>query len=121
MKESLRQWRDWGRAAVFPLIVAGLAEARMTNELVYRWHSYFLTSVHHKGNAIFYIISMILIPASLLISVLEFKAIEGKMRRLGADDKAIDSLRRAMASCLGFIYLTFAICLGSIIDLLPTP
>jgi len=66
-----------------------LAEVRMVMELVFRLHSYFLSSVHNKGNMLFFIFAMVIIPWPLLGSALEFRKNEKVLRSLGADEKVI--------------------------------
>ena len=118
MGESGNRWRGWVWAIGFPLVVAILVEVRMANELLYRWHSVSSVSAYRAAQIRFYIASMILVPAPLLVAGLESLSIEKKIRSLGADDKIIASLQTAMSSILTFSYFALFSCVGSMVDLL---
>src|ERR1035438_247415 len=105
MKEKGRNWLGWFLAAAFPLVFMLLVEANMANELFYRWHSYFLTSTYHRNQLFLFIGAMLLIPMPLIVGMLAFLGIENKMRDLGADKKAIESLQMTMLQIYMISYM----------------
>jgi hypothetical protein len=96
-----------------------LVEWKFALEFKYRLNSHFLTSTYHKTQMDMYIVAMFFIPAPLLIGILEFLAIEKKMRCLGADENAIVSLQKAMGMIFSIGYMILLTCVGSMSDLLP--
>jgi hypothetical protein len=121
MGESGRGSRNWHLVLALTGVFIVLVEGRMAMELVFRWHSYFLSSAYHKGNMFFYILTMILIPGPLVIGVWEIQTIEKNMRGLGADDKAISSRQKALIDILIISYMILTLCVGAISDLIPAP
>jgi hypothetical protein len=113
--------RDWVRTSTFLGVLVALVEWMMVNELVFRWHSYFLASAHNKVQIYLYIFTMILIPCPWVISIGEIRNIEKKMRMLGADEEAIASRQKAMFDILFISYMVLMLCVEAMSGLLPQP
>ena len=121
MAKNIEISRNWPRAAVVLGFFVAVVEGLMVNELVFRWHSYFLTSAHNRVQIYTYIFTMILVPAPLVSGVLELRSTGKKMRGLGADDEAVASRQKAIFDILFISYMVLILCVEAMSGLLQQP